>query len=268
MAGDEGPRAAKWFSEYLGKPVKLVRWIGDGGLPESASAPARLGRLGVPRGFLALGAAVVGGALKVLGRINLGGVLAAALSGAAAPVRLAGERLGVGVGKVPKRPTDPEFAPKHAAVFSDGFPMLLVSDASLEGLNGWMDEPLPMNRFRPNITVSGCSKPFAEDNWGSVVIGGGGSGERSGKETPRPVACDFVKPCSRCTITTVNQETGVMGRQPLQALLEKHSGETLGMREDWKDRPMFGWNTVPRSGVGAVIRVGDTVTVTSTRTFK
>jgi uncharacterized protein YcbX len=101
--------------------------------------------------------------------------------------------------------------------------MLLISDASLEGLNAKLPEPIPMNRFRPNVTVSGC-EPFAEDSWGSVVIGDGGGGEdgesssegaegaegaEGGQQTipSGGVPCDFVKPCSRCTVTTAGLYT-------------------------------------------------------------
>lgn len=84
------------------------------------------------------------------------------------------------------------------------------------------------------------------------------------------VHCDFVKPCSRCTITTVDQTTGTFGKQPLQTLGEMRSGAVCGFatatrRKEWMDQPMFGWNVVSRAKPGAAIRVGDVVSVTATR---
>ena len=193
---------------------------------------------------------------------------------------------------VPRRPTDPEFAEKDAASFSDGFPMLLISDASLDGLNAQLLQPPPggggqknkltMNRFRPNVTVSGC-EPFAEDEWGSVLIGGkgyegrGGEGEGGGGNGGGGgggVPCDFVKPCSRCTITTVDQSTGKFSTvgQPLTTLGKIRSGAACGFatetsRKEWMNSPMFGWNIVSRAEPGAVIRVGNVVSVTTKRKF-
>lgn len=77
--------------------------------------------------------------------------------------------------------------------FADGFPLLLISQASLDDLNERLPAPVPMNRFRPNLVVSGCA-PFAEDDWRRIRIGG--------------VEFDVAKPCSRCVIPSIIQETG------------------------------------------------------------
>ncbi len=87
--------------------------------------------------------------------------------------------------------------------FSDGFPLLLISEASLNDLNTRMEEPLPMERFRPNLVVSGC-EPYAEDKWKRIRIG--------------EIEFKLVKPCSRCAITTVNPETAQTGAEPLKTL--------------------------------------------------
>lgn len=88
--------------------------------------------------------------------------------------------------------------------FADGFPLLLISQASLDDLNGRLQQPLPMRRFRPNLVVSGCD-PYAEDGWRQIRIG--------------DIRLRAVKPCSRCVITTVNPETGVKGPgEPLRTL--------------------------------------------------
>ncbi len=87
--------------------------------------------------------------------------------------------------------------------FADGFPFLLLSQGSLDGLNQRLAAPLPMNRFRPNIVVSGC-EAHAEDGWRRVKIG----------ELPFRV----VKPCARCVVTTTDQATGDRDSEPLRTL--------------------------------------------------
>ncbi|WP_198263529.1 MOSC domain-containing protein [sulfur-oxidizing endosymbiont of Gigantopelta aegis] len=105
------------------------------------------------------------------------------------------------------RPVDPDYVldkEKDIASFSDGFPNLVISEASLADLNNRVDIDLSMNRFRPNIVISGC-EAYAEDQLGHFKI----------------AAIDFyaVKPCSRCVITTVNPENGEKeSREPLQTL--------------------------------------------------
>ena len=62
---------------------------------------------------------------------------------------------------------------------------------SLADLNGRLEEPLPMNRFRPNIVVAG-GQPWEEDAWSSF--------EAAGASTEPPVLFASVKPCSRCKV--------------------------------------------------------------------
>ena len=70
------------------------------------------------------------------------------------------------------RPVDPAYAGPDARVaFSDGFPLLLTTEASLADINGRMERALPMNRFRPNIVVRG-GEPYAEDRWKRIRVGG------------------------------------------------------------------------------------------------
>ncbi|MDX1655846.1 MAG: MOSC N-terminal beta barrel domain-containing protein, partial [Candidatus Competibacteraceae bacterium] len=103
------------------------------------------------------------------------------------------------------RPVDPHFDHWDSEViFADGFPLLLISQSSLEDLNARLDRPLPMERFRPNIVVSGC-RPYAEDDWKTVRLG--------------EILVHPVKPCARCAITTVDQQRGeVAGKEPLRTL--------------------------------------------------
>jgi hypothetical protein len=90
--------------------------------------------------------------------------------------------------------------PGDQVSFADAYPFLLLSEASLQDLNARLAEPLPMNRFRPNFVVRGCN-PYAEDDWGQFSIG---SQKFRG-----------VKPCGRCEITTVDQQTGIPAKEPL-----------------------------------------------------
>jgi hypothetical protein len=89
--------------------------------------------------------------------------------------------------------------------FADGFPLLLIGQASLDDLSGRVGRPLEMLRFRPNLVVSD-SAPFAEDGWKRIRIGG----------------LDFrvAKGCSRCIMTTLDPATGERSpdREPLATL--------------------------------------------------
>jgi uncharacterized protein YcbX len=125
--------------------------------------------------------------------------------------------------------------PGDRVSFADGFPFLLLSTASLEGLNRRLSLPVPMDRFRPNIVVEGCDA-HAEDEWHRVRIG--------------EVVFRIAKPCARCVVTTVDQETGERGREPLR---------TLSTYRSFDGQVLFGQNLV-HEGRGAV-RVGDPVEV-------
>lgn len=132
------------------------------------------------------------------------------------------------------RVVDPDFGHrKDKVALADGFPLLLLSEASLEDLNGRLETPLPMNRFRPNIVVGGC-EAFAEDEWSEVRVG--------------EVGMRVAKPCARCKITTVDQSTAAAGKEPLRTLAEyrKRDGEVF-----------FGQNLIHDET--GVLRVGDSV---------
>ncbi len=104
------------------------------------------------------------------------------------------------------RQCDPAYAKEGDRTgFSDGFPLLLISEASLDLLNEKLDAPVDMIRFRPNLVVAGCHA-HAEDNWREISIG--------------DIRFRIVKPCSRCPIPTVNPETGRKeGPEPLKTLM-------------------------------------------------
>ncbi|HIC82371.1 MAG TPA: MOSC domain-containing protein [Chromatiales bacterium] len=102
------------------------------------------------------------------------------------------------------RRLDPEYArPADETGFADGFPFLLVSEASLADLNSRLEARLSMRRFRPNLVVKGCG-PYAEDTWGRIRIG--------------KIGFRVVKPCARCAITTVDPDTAERSKEPLTTL--------------------------------------------------
>jgi uncharacterized protein YcbX len=104
------------------------------------------------------------------------------------------------------RPVDPTYrlASTDQVGFADGYPFLLTSVESLADLNERLTEPLPMNRFRPNIVIAGAGASFAEDRMRSFRIG--------------EVTFFPVKPCARCVVTTTDQRTLARGDEPLATL--------------------------------------------------
>ncbi|MGX5856636.1 MOSC domain-containing protein [Dyadobacter jiangsuensis] len=103
-----------------------------------------------------------------------------------------------------ERKADPRYARHNENVsFADGFPYLVISQASLDDLNGRLAEPIEMRRFRPNFVISG-TEPFAEDQWKHITIG--------------DLRFEVVKPCARCVLTTINPETAEKGAEPLKTL--------------------------------------------------
>lgn len=125
--------------------------------------------------------------------------------------------------------------------FADGYPLLLISEESLEDLNARLDDPLPMNRFRPSLVVRGLGA-FGEDSVRLLRIG----------ET----VIELVKACARCVITTTDQDSGVRGREPLRTLATYRNVDR-GIR--------FGQNGVPRT-LGT-INVGDPVEILERRSL-
>ena len=112
------------------------------------------------------------------------------------------------------RPVNPRYAlgSNHVS-FTDGFPLLLASVESLADLNTRLDEPVLMNRFRPNIVVAG-GRGYEEDEWRAVRV--------------NAVRLDLVKPCARCKTTTVDQTSGAVGKEPLSTLTKYRRTERGG----------------------------------------
>jgi len=141
-----------------------------------------------------------------------------------------------------KRVSNPQWTPGVEALnqFSDGYPWLLISEASLEDLNSRLERKLPMNRFRPNIVVSGLPA-FGEDELHEVTAGA--------------VRLRRAKGCTRCIVTTTEQSTGTRdGNEPLQMLAKfRFDRELKGV--------VFGQNMILIEGVGEELRVGDELVV-------
>ena len=119
------------------------------------------------------------------------------------------------------RITDKKYTPEPKQVsFADAYPFLIIGEESLNDLNRRLKEPLPMNRFRPNFVFSG-GEPFIEDTWKDFMIG--------------DLKFRAVKPCSRCVVTTVNQDTAEKSSEPL---------ETLAKFRRADNKVLFGQNLV------------------------
>lgn len=87
--------------------------------------------------------------------------------------------------------------------FGDACPILVTSQESLDDLNSRLESPVAIDRFRPNLVISGA-RPYEEDTWSYFRIG--------------DQLLQFGKRCGRCTVTTINQRTGEAGKEPLKTL--------------------------------------------------
>lgn len=177
---DEGDEAAKWFTEYLGKPSRLVRFNEE----------------------------------------------------------------------TETRPVDPLFAPGFNVKFTDAFPILLASQASLDAVNEQLKEPVSINRFRPNIYVDGCES-FAEDLWKHIKING--------------LTFTGVMLCPRCKVPTINQEDATEGSEPTVTMMKFRSAKVLEVNPTkYKGRVYLGQMMVCENidnNWRKVINVGDVIHV-------
>jgi uncharacterized protein YcbX len=150
------------------------------------------------------------------------------------PVRLVHMDAGV------HRPVQSEHArPGDEVSFADAFPLLLITQAALDGLNQRLATPVPMLRFRPNLVVSGALA-HAEDTWKRIRIG--------------DAELDIGPPCVRCVFTTVDPALGERdpSGEPLRTLIGYRRGA---------EGVTFGRNVIPRGGRS--LRIGDSVEVLS-----
>lgn len=129
-------------------------------------------------------------------------------------------------------------------LFSDGYPLLVISEASLADLNDKLQaqgrSALPMNRFRPNLVIGGVGA-FEEDHAESLKLGGA---------TLKP-----VKPCPRCPMPSIDQASGEFGADPLDILRIYRANERLD------GAIAFGMNTIVLDGAGEILRIGQQVDI-------
>lgn len=130
------------------------------------------------------------------------------------------------------RITDQRYTSENSITsFSDAYPFLLIGQSSLDDLNSKLTATLPMNRFRPNIVFTG-GDPYQEDLMHTFTIGG--------------ITFHGVKLCARCVMTTIDQENGSSGKEPLK---------TLARYRSKNKKIMFGQN-LSHEGLGE-IKIGD-----------
>ncbi|MFB9864134.1 MOSC domain-containing protein [Rufibacter immobilis] len=131
---------------------------------------------------------------------------------------------------------DPNYAKHNEKVsFSDGYPFLIIGQESLNDLNSRLEEAIPINRFRPNFVFTG-GLPYAEEQWKTFKMG--------------DVLFYGAKPCGRCNVTTIDQNTAQAGQEPLKTLSEyRKQGSKV----------MFGMNLIGLST--GTVGVGDKITV-------
>lgn len=127
--------------------------------------------------------------------------------------------------------------------FADACPFLLISEASLAGLNDRLlsrgEEAVAMERFRPNLVVAGADA-HAEDTWKHIRIGS--------------MAFRTAGHCARCPVVTIDPATALRGHEPLRTL--------AGYRRDQRDPTQvnFGVNLIHEDRAGT-LKLGDPVTV-------
>lgn len=134
------------------------------------------------------------------------------------------------------RKVDPDYSTDNdQTAFSDGFPFLIVSEASLQALNQAMNLDLPMIRFRPNLVISGCDS-YAEDSWRRLTINN--------------ISFRLPKPCSRCSVPAIDPETALSAKEPLA---------TLSRLRRWQNKVYFGQNAL-HDGTGS-LSVGNVIEI-------
>jgi uncharacterized protein YcbX len=132
-----------------------------------------------------------------------------------------------------ERLVNPKRVKNKIVSFADGYPFLIIGQSSLDDLNSRMENPLPMNRFRPNLVFAGGS-PYEEDEWNKFKIG--------------EVKFRAIKPSVRCMITTIDQETAEFAHEPLKTLAKYRRAE---------GGVIFGMNLVCESA--GIVKVDDEI---------
>jgi uncharacterized protein YcbX len=142
-----------------------------------------------------------------------------------------------------KRPIKEKYGITDGQVsFADSSPILIIGENALADLNTRLEAPLPMDRFRPNLVFTG-GIPYEEETWGPFRIG--------------DVPFTPTKACVRCSVTTIDQQTGIVGKEPLRTLAAYKANNqqvTFGLLAAWtpdaEDAPF------PTLSVGDAIELG------------
>jgi len=129
--------------------------------------------------------------------------------------------------------------------FSDGFALLVTSQASLDELNQRLqargEEPVTLARFRPNLVLDGLDA-HGEDHLDEISF-----------DTEEGlVRLKLVKPCTRCSIPDVNPLTGARGHEPGDTLATYRADARMG------GAITFGMNAVVVQGIECTLRAGMT----------
>jgi uncharacterized protein YcbX len=142
----------------------------------------------------------------------------------------------------------------HVTAFSDGYPALLASEASMAALNAKLGKALSINRFRANIIVDG-DVAWAEDTWDEFRLG--------------QLHFQCLKPCSRCVVPSLDPETGARGDEPNECMSTWRTGDALGFvskssAENFSSAIFMGQNIAwPHTQLGQRLAVGDELAVIS-----
>lgn len=137
------------------------------------------------------------------------------------------------------RLVEKEYRLDHEHVsLADAYPFLIIGQSSLDDLNNRLEQQVGINRFRPNFVFTGGS-PYEEDQWKDFAIG--------------DIKFIGVKPCARCVLTTVDQETATKGTEPLATLSKYRRKE---------NKVLFGQNVLPIGDTGGYVYEGDRIMLT------
>jgi uncharacterized protein YcbX len=132
----------------------------------------------------------------------------------------------------------------HLVSYADAFPYLITNQESFEGLKSRYDPKLSMDRFRSNLVISGALDS-AEFSWKTLKIG--------------EIIFHLVKPCSRCQVITINQNTAIRDDKKILKILSQF--RTLD-HQDFTG-PIFGDNAI--ASCEGIVKIGDSVTLLETK---
>lgn len=134
------------------------------------------------------------------------------------------------------RGINPKYVVQNERVgFADGYPVMIIGEASMQLLQSKVSEPIPVDRFRPNIVFS-SNVAHEEDFWQYFTI--------------NTALFRGIKPCKRCLVTTINQQNAISGAEPLK---------TLSTYRKVDNHILFGQNVA--APVTGTVSIGDEISV-------